>query len=125
MGLFHNSFELPADLPGGDYYLRAYTNSMQNTEPEFHYSRNLKIGNSLIDTKVESKQKQKHKSKPDNPIHAIVTSSDGVTKRFDLPVVENTGLALQIRQRFNILHYEILKPQTTEWSEKVFLLAHT
>ena len=193
LGVFHNSIELPADLPEGDYHLRAYTNAMQNLEPEFHYSRNLKIGNSLIDSKVASIQKQKakpdrhdfdltffpeggallpvlsqriafkaigtdglsrdvegclidsrgdtvsffrseHKGmgnitlfdiKPENPIHAIVTSSDGVTKRFDLPVVENTGFALQIRQRLNILHYEILKPKTTEWPEKIFLLAHT
>ena len=59
LGLFHNAIDLPADLPEGDYYLRAYTNWMQNTEPEFHYSRNLKIGNSLIESKVTSKQNPK------------------------------------------------------------------
>ena len=193
LGLFHNSFEIPADLATGDYYLRAYTNSMQNTEPEFHYFRNLKIGNSLIETKVESKKKQtpkhdrhdfdltffpeggallsvpyqriafkaigqdglskeitaslidskgdtldtfssKHKgmgaitlfnAKSDNPLHVIATSSDGVTRRFDLPAVENTGFALHIRQRKNSLSYEVLKPKATVWPEKMFLLGHT
>lgn len=191
LGLFHNAIELPADLPEGDYYLRAYTNWMQNTKPEFHYSRNLKIGNSLIESKVTSKQKPKpdrhdfdltffpeggaflpvpfqhiafkaigtdgfskeiegilidskgdtlnrfrseHKgmgtiiicnAKQDNPMHVIATSSDGVTRRFDLPAVENTGFALHISQRKNAVHYEVLKPETTEWPEKMFLLAHT
>jgi len=191
LGLFHNSLELPADLPEGDYYLRAYTNWMQNTEPEFHYSRNLKIGNSLIDSKVASKRqpepdrhdfdltffpeggtflsvpyqriafkaigtdglskeiegaiidsmgdtlnifRSEHKgmgiivicnARPDNPIHVIATSSDGVTKRFDLPAVESAGFALHISQRKNALNYEVLKPETTEWPEKMFLLGHT
>ena len=205
LGLFHNSLDIPAALPEGDYYLRAYTNLMQNTEPEFHYFRNLKIGNSLIDSqagskleqkpKQEKKPKQKPKAeqerhdfdltffpeggaflsapyqriafkaigtdglskeiegiiidskgdtlnifrsehkgmgaitlfnvKPDNPIHVIATSSDGVTKRFDLPAAENTGFALHIRQRKNTLNYEILKPKTTEWPKKMFLLGHT
>ena len=191
LGLFHNSFELPADLPEGDYYLRAYTNWMQNTDPEFHYSRNLKIGNSLVDSTVVSKQEPKpdrydfdltffpeggallsvpyqrvafkaigtdgfskeiegalinskgdtlsllrseHKgmgaiflpnAKPDNPIHVIATSSDGVTKHFNLPVVENTGFALHMIQRKNALNYEVLKTATTEWPEKMFLLGHT
>ena len=206
LGLFHNAIELPADLPQGNYYLRAYTNLMQNTEPDFHYSRNLTIGNSLIDTDIPSepkvkdkvekdKQKKRQKSeedrndfaltffpeggallavttqcvafkaigsdgfskeiegalidskgdtlktfrsehkgmgtitlfdiKPDNPIHAIATSSDGVTKRFEFPAVENTGFALHVTQRRNSLNYEVLKTQTTEWPEKLFLIGHT
>ena len=206
LGLFHNAIELPADLPQGNYYLRAYTNLMQNTDPEFHYYRNLTIGNSLIDNDVVSepkdkdkvekdKQKKRQKSKvdrndfdltffpeggallavttqcvafkaigsdgfskeiegviidskgdtlktfrsghkgmgsitlfdikPDNPIHAIATSSDGVTKRFDFPAVENTGFALHVTQRRNLLNYEVLKTQTTEWPEKLFLVGHT
>ena len=205
LGLFHNSIKIPADLPEGDYYLRAYTNWMQNTEPEFHFSRNLKIGNSLIDSEISSELKEKQKAKekqkkkqepksdihdfdltffpeggallsvpkqliafkaigtdglskeiegtlinskgdtlglfsslhkgmgtftlfntdPDTPIHVIATSSDGVTKRFDLPAIENTGFALHVTQRRNILSYEVLKPETTEWPEKMFLLGHT
>ena len=201
LGVFQNAIDLPADLPEGNYYLRAYTNLMQNTEPEFHYYRNLKIGNSLIDSDVaieqkpNKKDKQKKTSKPDrhdfdltffpeggallsvtnqcvafkaigsdgfskeiegvlidskgdtlktfrsehkgmgtitlfdiktdNPIHAIATSSDGVTKRFDFPAVENTGFALHVTQRRNLLNYEVLKTQTTEWPEKLFLLGHT
>lgn len=50
---FHNAFPLPATLPAGDYYLRAYTNWMLNWEPDFFYSRNLKIGNS-IDVTIQS-----------------------------------------------------------------------
>jgi hypothetical protein len=61
----------------------------------------------------------------DNPIHVIATSSDGVTKRFDLPAVEDTGFALHITQRKNALNYEVLKPKSTEWPEKLFLLGHT
>lgn len=206
LGLFHNAIELPADLPQGNYYLRAYTNLMQNTEPEFHYFRNLTIGNSLIDSTVASEPKEKDKEgkgkqqkkqkfqenrhdfdvtffpeggallsvlhqriafkaigtdgfskeiegalvdskgdtlklfnsehkgmgtftlfdiNPENPIHAVATSSDGVTKRFELPVIENTGFALHVSQRNNILNYEVLKPETTEWPEKMFLLGHT
>lgn len=190
-GVFHNAIELPSDLPEGDYYLRAYTNWMQNADPEFHYSRNLKIGNSLISPTGADKHKpdpdrhdfdltffpeggallsvpyqhiafkaigtdgfskdiegvlidstgdtlnffrSEHKgmgtiimcnASPDNPIHVIATSSDGVTKRFDLPAVENTGFALHISQRRNTLNYEVLKPEKTEWPEKMFLLAHT
>ena len=179
-GVFHNAIDLPSDLPEGDYYLRAYTNWMQNADPEFHYSRNLKIGNSLISPTGADKQKpdpdrhdfdltffpeggallsvpyqhiafkaigtdgfskdiegvlidstgdtlnffrSEHKgmgtiimcnASPDNPIHVIATSSDGVTKRFDLPAVENTGFALHISQRRNALNYEVLKPEKTE-----------
>ena len=44
---FHNAFTLPPTLPAGDYYLRGYSNWMLNEGPEFFYSRNLKIGNSI------------------------------------------------------------------------------
>ena len=40
---FHNAFTLRPTLPAGDYYLRGYSNWMLNQEPEFFYSRNLKI----------------------------------------------------------------------------------
>ncbi|WP_297451249.1 TonB-dependent receptor [uncultured Alistipes sp.] len=45
---FHGSVELPAELPGGDYSLRAYSNWMRNAGPEFFYRRNLRIGNSIL-----------------------------------------------------------------------------
>ena len=47
---FHNTFTLPPTLPAGDYYLRGYSNWMLNEGPEFFYSRNLKIGNSIDNT---------------------------------------------------------------------------
>ena len=51
---FHNAFTLPATLPAGDYYLRGYTNWMLNDDPDFFYSRNIKIGNSIDNTIVSS-----------------------------------------------------------------------
>lgn len=55
---FHNAFALPPTLPAGDYSLRAYSNWMLNGEPEFFYSRNLKIGNSIDNTILSSIQYQ-------------------------------------------------------------------
>lgn len=51
---FHNAFTLPPTLPSGDYYLRGYSNWMLNEDPEFLYSRNLKIGNSIDNTIVST-----------------------------------------------------------------------
>ena len=47
---FHNAFTLPA----GDYYLRGYSNWMLNEDPDFFFSRNIKIGNSIDNTIVSS-----------------------------------------------------------------------
>lgn len=44
---FQNAFTLPPTLPAGDYYLRGYSNWMLNEAPDFFYSHNLKIGNSI------------------------------------------------------------------------------
>ena len=44
---FHNAFTLPATLPAGDYYLRGYSNWMLNEDPDFFFSRNIKIGTLL------------------------------------------------------------------------------
>ena len=51
---FHNAFTLPATLPAGDYYLRGYSNWMLNEDPDFFFSRNIKIGNSVDNTIVSS-----------------------------------------------------------------------
>ena len=51
---FHNAFTLPATLPAGDYYLRGYSNWMLNEDPDFLFSRNIKIGNSIDNTIVSS-----------------------------------------------------------------------
>ena len=51
---FHNAFTLPATLPAGDYYLRGYSNGMLNEDPDFFFSRNIKIGNSIDNTIVSS-----------------------------------------------------------------------
>ena len=49
---FHNAFTLPATLPAGDYYLRGYSNWMLNEDPDFFFSRNIKIGNSSVSKKM-------------------------------------------------------------------------
>ena len=51
---FHNAFTLPATLPAGDYYLRGYSNWMLNEDPDFFFSRNIKIGNSIDNSIVSS-----------------------------------------------------------------------
>lgn len=51
---FHNAFTLPATLPAGDYYLQGYSNWMLNEDPDFFFSRNIKIGNSIDNTIVSS-----------------------------------------------------------------------
>ena len=55
---FHNAFTLPATLPAGDYYLRGYSNWMLNEDPDFFFSRNIKIGNSIDNTIVSSNSKK-------------------------------------------------------------------
>lgn len=44
---FQGSLELQADIPTGKYYIRAYTQWMQNVGEEFFYSRIVNIGNAL------------------------------------------------------------------------------
>lgn len=56
---------------------------------------------------------------------AVFTSSDGVTKRFDLPVVEPKGVAISMSHYKKEIRYEVQKTETTEWPQKLFLLAHT
>lgn len=269
---FHNAFTLPPTLPAGDYYLRGYSNWMLNEEPEFYYSRNLKIGNSIDNTIVSAieyqqeddahytakvkftdnaqgafentairyryiengKVKNKGRRKTDengmiaislpdlkpsaartievefddpqyiykrtfylptftqdfdvtffpeggallaiphqsiafkaqgadgfskeiegfllnsngdtlsifhsehdgmglftmspasgNSYHVIAKSSDGITKRFDLPTVEPKGIALSMTHYKQEVRYQIQKTESTEWPQKLFLVAHT
>ena len=269
---FENAFTLPPTLPAGDYYLRGYSNWMQNSDPGFFYSRNLKIGNMIDNTilssidfqqeddihytgkmkfygtgeqvygntyirykfiengKVKDKGRRKTDDKgvlsislPDlNPVakrrievefddpeyiykktfylptfskefdvtffpeggpllaiahqnvafkaqgvdgyskkvegflfnsqgdtltnfrsehdgmgvitlnpavgssfYAVITSDDGITKRFDLPAVEAKGISLNVTHFRQEVRYEIQKTEATEWPQKLFLLAHT
>ena len=269
---FHNAFALPPTLPAGDYYLRAYSNWMLNQEPEFFYSHNLKIGNSIDNTIVSNieyqkedethytakvkfasntqevfknttvhyryiengKVKDKGKRKTDesglisislpdlkstatrhievefddpqyiykktfylplfnkdfnvqffpeggallavahqniafkaqgtdgfskeiegflfdakgdtltafrsehdgmgvftlnptngNSYYVIAKTNDGISKRFDLPAVEQKGIGLSISHYKKEIRYEIQKTETTEWPQKLFLIAHT
>ena len=269
---FHNAFTLPPTLPAGDYYLRGYSNWMLNQEPEFFYSHNLKIGNSIDNTIVSNieyqqedeshytakvrftsntqeafgntairyryiengKIKDKGKRKTDenglisislpdlkpiatrhievefddtqytykktfylpsftkdfdvkffpeggalltvahqniafkaqgsdgfsteiegflfdangdtltafrsehdgmgvftlNPTvgtsyYVIAKSGDGISKRFDLPAVEEKGITLSMTHYKKEIRYEIQKTEATEWPQKLFLIAHT
>lgn len=44
---FRGELLLSPELPAGDYYLRAYTNWMQNEDPDFFFMRLIKIGNAI------------------------------------------------------------------------------
>lgn len=268
---FHHAFTLPPTLPAGDYYLRAYSNWMLNEDPDFFYSRNLKIGNAIDNTilsnieyqeeetrytakikfasntqeaygniqvryrifengKVKDKGKRKtdesgrisiplsdvkqsatrsievefddpqyiykktfylpaftqdfdvtffpeggallavpHQSiafkaqgadgfskevegficdnKGDtltffrsehngmgvftlnpagsNSYYAVVTSADSISKQFNLPPIEQKGIALSMIHHKQEIRYEIQKTESTEWPQKMFLIAHT
>lgn len=269
---FHNAFTLPATLPAGDYYLRGYSNWMLNEDPDFFFSRNIKIGNSIDNTIVSSieyqqeddthytakikftsnvqavfenttikylylengKIKNKGKKKTDengwisislpdlkspaarrievefddpqyiykrtfhlpvftndfdvkffpeggallsiphqnvafkaqgadgfskevegflfnskgdtltnfrsehngmgiftmNPVnnetyYVTVRTNDSITKRFDLPAIEPKGISIAMSHYKQEIRYEIQKTEATEWSQKLFLLAHT
>ncbi len=57
-GIFQGKFSLTADLPAGEYYIRAYSNWMLNEDAAFFYNRKIKIGNA-IDTSPAIKEKKK------------------------------------------------------------------
>ena len=44
---FRGELQLPAALPAGYYYLRAYTNWMRNMEQEFFFTKLIHIGNAI------------------------------------------------------------------------------
>ena len=60
-----------------------------------------------------------------NSYYIIAKSSDGITKRFDLPAVEEKGIALSMTHYKQEIRYEIQKTEATEWPQKLFLVAHT
>lgn len=65
-----------------------------------------------------------------NPIvngsyYAMITSSDSISKRFNLPPVEQKGIALSMTHYKQEIRYEIQKTEATEWPQKLFLMAHT
>lgn len=57
--------------------------------------------------------------------YIVVTSNDGITKRFDLPTVESKGISLAVTHYRQEIRYEIQKTEATEWPEKLLLLVHT
>ena len=61
----------------------------------------------------------------ENTYYVTVKSIDGISKRFELPPVEQKGIALAMTHYKQEIRYEIQKTETTEWPQKLFLLAHT
>lgn len=55
----------------------------------------------------------------------MAKTNDGISKRFDLPAVEQRGIGLSMSHYKKEIRYEIQKTETTEWPQKLFLLAHT
>lgn len=59
---FHGSILLPADIPAGEYYLRAYTQWMMNAGEDYFYYHRLRIGNALdrsIQTSIRYEEGEK------------------------------------------------------------------
>lgn len=52
-GGFHGNILLPADIPAGEYYMRAFTQWMLNAGEDYFYTRRLRIGNAL-DRSIQS-----------------------------------------------------------------------
>ena len=64
---FRGSLPLPATLSPGDYSLRGYTSWMQNDDPDFFFSKNLYIGNSIV-TDIVSEITQRPSAQNDNTL---------------------------------------------------------
>ena len=60
-----------------------------------------------------------------NSYYVIAKSGDGISKRFNLPAVEQQGITLSMTHYKKEIRYEIQKTSTTEWPERLFLIAHT
>ena len=58
-----------------------------------------------------------------NSYYVIAKSSDGITKRFDLPAAEEKGIALSMTHYKKEIRYEIQKTEATQWPQKLFLIA--
>src|SRR3546814_12064830 len=55
-GNFNGSFNLPDEMPAGNYRIRAYTDWMRNIGEEFFFTRQIFIGNSRlsnVETRIE------------------------------------------------------------------------
>lgn len=57
--------------------------------------------------------------------YTLITSSDGITKRFNLPPMEQIGINLSMTHRKAEIRYEIQKTASISWPEELFLVAHT
>ena len=61
----------------------------------------------------------------ENDYHVIATAENGMQKRFELPHVENKGIALSMTHHRNQISFNIQKTDSTQWPDKMFLAAHT
>ena len=57
--------------------------------------------------------------------HALITSSDSITKRFDLPAVKTDAITLAIVHHKQNILFEVQKSEQAAWPKELYLLAHT
>ncbi len=57
-----------------------------------------------------------------NSYYVIAKSGDGISKRFDLPAVEEKGITLSMTHYKKEIRYEIQKTEATQWPQKLFLI---
>ena len=57
--------------------------------------------------------------------YALLTSSDHVSRRFDLPVVRPDGIVLSAVSYQQSIRFQIQKADQTAWPDELYLLAHT
>jgi hypothetical protein len=77
-GGFHGSILLPADIPAGEYYMRAFTQWMLNAGEEYFYYRRLRIGNAL-DRSIQSAVRYENSSR-EGYCTAIIRFTDETNK---------------------------------------------
>ena len=77
-GGFHGSILLPADIPAGEYYMRAFTQWMLNAGEEYFYYRRLRIGNAL-DRSIQSAVRYEDSSR-EGYCTAIIRFTDETNK---------------------------------------------
>ncbi|WP_455585811.1 TonB-dependent receptor plug domain-containing protein [Bacteroides sp.] len=62
---------------------------------------------------------------PGESYYAVLTSSDHVTRRFDLPAVRTDGIVLSAVCYKQSIRFQIQKAEQTAWPDELYLLAHT
>jgi hypothetical protein len=91
---FYGNMPLPADLPAGDYHLRAYSWWMQNFGADYFFQRNVHIGNA-IDKSIQSSVSYEKDGEKQLTASIHFTSEDKTTftnKKVDYQIFEGNKL---------------------------------